>query len=203
MSRVSQSVALYLVLSCTACGGQAPAEAATAPAPAPSVAPVDPHADHAHDKAATDTPVAALPKLADKAKVFFIEPKDGATVTGPLENGAIKVRVMMGAENVVIKPAGPLEDGSGHHHVLIDIPAMAAGSVVPRDEQHLHFGQGETEATISVPQGSHTLTLQLADGIHRSYGEAQSASIKITAAGLGTVPAQPAAAQQPVSASPK
>jgi hypothetical protein len=197
---ILKTFAPYLVstaLLCTGCGNEPPA--APAPEPAPSaVAPVDTHHDHAHEHAATDTPVAALPKLAADAKVFFVEPADGATITGPIENGAIKVTVKMGATGVAIKPAGALEDGSGHHHVLIDIPAMAAGTVVPKDEQHLHFGQGQTEATIAVPPGSHTLTLQLADGIHRSYGDALSASIKVTVAGLGTLSStKPAPAPAP------
>ncbi len=190
------SCRLCLVSSLVLWAGCGQEQAAPAPEPAPSpVAPAATHDHAAHDHAAAEgAPVVALPKLAPGAKVFFVEPADGATVTGPLENGAIKVTVKMGAEGVAIKPAGPLEDGSGHHHVLIDVPAMPAGTVVPKDEQHLHFGQAQTEATIAVPQGTHTLTLQLADGIHRSYGEALSASIKVTAAGLGTVPAAAPAA---------
>ena len=175
-----------------ACGDKA-AEPAPAPAPAP-----DPHAghdhDHAHDHAAPAAAAAAaaalpaLPALAPNARVFFIEPAEGATITGPLENGAIRVTVQMGAENVAMKPAGAIEAGSGHHHVLIDA-TVPAGTVVPKDGAHVHFGKGETEAEVSVPAGAHKLTLQLADGIHRSYGEALSATINITVHAAGTVAA--------------
>lgn len=176
----------FTVLLACACGGeykQAPAPAAE-PAPLPAA---DPHAGHDH-AAAAPAEMPALPALAPNARVFFIEPVQGATITGPLENGAVSVKVKMGAENVAIKPAGPIEAGSGHHHVLIDA-AVPVGTVVPKDESHVHFGKGETEATIRVRPGAHKLTLQLADGIHRSYGDALSATIDVTVQAAGAVPA--------------
>jgi len=77
--------------------------------------------------------------------------------------------------------------------VLIDA-TVPSGEVVPKDDTHLHFGQGQTEATIRVQPGAHKLTLQLADGIHRSYGEAQSATINVTVAAAGSVAAPAGAA---------
>jgi hypothetical protein len=180
VDRISLWLSCAVLLTC-ACGDK------QAPAPAPEPA-VDPHAGHDHDHAvpAVAEPV-ALPTLAPNARVFFIEPAQGATITGPLENGTVSVQVKMGAENVAIKPAGPLEAGSGHHHVLVDV-AVPQGSVVPKDDSHLHFGKGETEAMIRVRPGAHKLTLQLADGIHRSYGEALSATIDVTVQAAGTAP---------------
>jgi hypothetical protein len=52
--------------------------------------------------------------------------------------------------------------------------------VIPKDAQHLHFGKGQTTAIIDLPHGKHRLTLQFADGIHRSYGSKLSATIEIT-----------------------
>jgi hypothetical protein len=124
--------------------------------------------------------------------VWFLEPTDGAKIEGPLENGKVRVAVKMGAEGIAIKPAGPVEAGSGHHHILVDSGALAAGGVVPKDEQHLHFGKGQTEATLELTPGAHTLELQLADGMHRSYGPQLSSSIKITVVAAGTVAAAPA-----------
>jgi hypothetical protein len=177
---------LLTALLITACGDKAEAPAAVpAPAPAPAA---DPHAGHDHAAPGT-AEVVALPVLAPNARVFFVSPADGAAITGPLENGAVSIKVQMGAENVAVKPAGALEAGSGHHHVLIDVGAMPAGAVVPKDETHLHFGKGETEAMIRVPAGTHKLTLQLADGIHRSYGEALSSTISVTVNAAGSVAA--------------
>jgi len=185
--RVVLFVALALCM--TACGDK-PAEPAAPPEVPPAA---DIHSEHEHAAATAEAP--ALPTLAPNAKVFFTEPVEGATITGPLENGTVAVNVKMGAENVAIKPAGALEAGSGHHHVLIDT-TVASGEVVAKDETHFHFGQGQTEATIRVQPGAHKLTLQLADGIHRSYGEALSSTINVTVAAAGSV-AAPAPAAAP------
>jgi hypothetical protein len=184
---VSKAFAVLVVLLALGCGDK-PAE--PAPTPDPHAAHDHAHDDHAgHDHAAAAPAEVPLPELAPNARVFFVDPAEGATITGPLENGAVSVNVKMGAENVAIKPAGALEAGSGHHHVLIDVGAMPAGTVVPKDETHLHFGKAETEATIRVPIGSHKLTLQLADGIHRSYGDKLSSTITITVNAAGSVAA--------------
>ena len=109
-----------------------------------------------------------------KAKVFFIEPKDGATVSG-------KFKVKMGLEGMTIKKAGEKVDDmtSGHHHLIIDGAAIPAGQPIPMDEKHIHFGLGQTETEITLPKGDHTLTLQFADGAHRSFGPSLSQTIKI------------------------
>jgi hypothetical protein len=162
----------------------APEAPAAAPAPAAAAAPHD-HADMAAAAATME-----LPPVPAGAKVFFVEPAEGAKIVGPLENGKVTVAVKMGAEGIAIKPAGAVEAGSGHHHVLIDVPeGVAQGAIVPKDEQHLHFGQAQTEAKVALAPGDHTLTLQLADGIHRSYGPALSASVKLSVAAAGSVAA--------------
>jgi hypothetical protein len=110
-----------------------------------------------------------------KAKVFFIEPKDGATV-------AQKFKVKMGLEGMSIKKAGEKIDDmtSGHHHLLIDTPeGTPAGQGVMADEKHIHFGAGQTETELSLPPGEHTLTLQFADGAHRSFGPSMRQTIKV------------------------
>ena len=167
----------------------APAEPApVAPTPAPAAAPATGHEGHPTAEAAAAIPLPAVPA---GAKVSFVVPRDGEKVAGVLANGKVAVKVQMGAEGIAIKPAGPVEAGSGHHHVLIDAQAPAAGEVVPKDETHLHFGQAQTEADIALAPGEHTLTMQLADGIHRSYGPQLSTTIKITVVGAGTVEAAP------------
>lgn len=123
------------------------------------------HADHAeHDHAE-----------AAAGRVFFVSPADGATVKGP-------VTVKMGVEGMTVKPAGEVVASSGHHHVIVNASGVAEGAVVPADAQHIHFGKGQTEATLTLPPGKHTLTLQFADGLHRSYGPALSQTITVTVA---------------------
>ena len=143
-------------------------------APAEPAAPA--HAEHAH----AAPPSVELPPVPAGAKVSFAEPADGAQVSGAATDGKVAVPVKMAAEGITVEPAGEVKAGSGHHHILIGGEPMAAGSVVPKDEKNLHFGGGQTETTLQLEPGEHTLVMQFADGIHRSYGPALSAAIKIT-----------------------
>ena len=80
-----------------------------------------------------------------------------------------------------VRPAGedPKDRTTGHHHLIIDDKAPAEGTVVPADETHIHYGKGQTEAKVKLSEGEHTLTMQLADGAHLSYGPKLSTSIKV------------------------
>ncbi|WP_174554615.1 DUF4399 domain-containing protein [Pandoraea norimbergensis] len=113
-------------------------------------------------------PVQAAPG----ARVFFVAPKDGATVTNP-------VVVKFGVEGMAIKPAGDMSPNTGHHHLIIDGDPVPAGQVVPTDDSHLHFGKGQTETTVNLTPGDHVLTMQFANGAHQSYGPAMSQTIKV------------------------
>ncbi len=109
------------------------------------------------------------------AKVFFVEPKDGAEVSNP-------VKVVMGVKGIDIAPAGTLTPHTGHHHILIDtdVPkGEKALSPLPADDNVKHFGKGQTEATLSLAPGKHTLQLVVGDGNHIPYDPAL-ASEKIT-----------------------
>jgi hypothetical protein len=122
-----------------------------------------------HSQHAAGPPVEAPPA---GAKVSFAGPAAGAQLASP-------VKVMMKVEGMTVAPAGALQPGTGHHHVIVDGDAMPAGTVIPADATHLHFGGGQTEASLDLAPGKHTLTLQFADGLHRSYGPAMSAKIEI------------------------
>ncbi len=113
------------------------------------------------------------------AKVFFIEPVDGAEVKGPLVDGKVAVTIKMGVENVAVQAAGKQIPGTGHHHLVIDDEHIALGSVVPKDETHIHYGLAQTETSVMLAPGEHNVTMQFADGAHLSYGPQLSAVIKI------------------------
>ncbi|MBS1915296.1 MAG: DUF4399 domain-containing protein [Bacteroidetes bacterium] len=124
-------------------------------------------------KADTVAAVPALPDVPAGAKVFFKNLKNGQTVKSP-------VKVEFGVEGIALDTAGAVKAGSGHHHLLIDAgDSIAAGTVVPKDSTHLHYGKAQTEAEITLKPGEHTLTLQFADGIHRSYGAKLAATVKV------------------------
>ncbi|HCL82542.1 MAG TPA: rod shape-determining protein RodA [Chitinophagaceae bacterium] len=117
--------------------------------------------------------IAPLPAIPAGAAVYFKNLKNGETVKSPF-------KVEMGVKNMKVDTAGLVLPDEGHHHLLIDAgDSVAAGTVVPKDAQHIHFGKGQTETTVTLPPGKHRLTLQYADGIHRSYGAALSATIEV------------------------
>jgi hypothetical protein len=93
------------------------------------------------------------------AKVFIIEPKDGAEVTSP-------VTVKFGIEGMDVAPAGTDKPNTGHHHLIIDAKLPAMSAAVPADANHVHFGKGQTEATVELKPGPHTLQLLLGDKNH-------------------------------------
>lgn len=93
--------------------------------------------------------------------VNFMEPRDGATVSSP-------VTVKMQAEGITIEPAGTVREGAGHFHIMIDTPCVPSGQVIPQDDNHRHYGKAQTEATLELAPGQHTLCLQAADGAHNA-----------------------------------
>lgn len=95
----------------------------------------------------------------NQPSVSFVEPKNGAAVASP-------VAVRMAARNFLVEPAGEVKEGAGHLHIMVDAPCIAAGEVVPKDDMHLHYGQGQVEAELALAPGKHTLCLQAADGAH-------------------------------------
>ncbi len=98
-------------------------------------------------------------------RVFFASPADGATVSSP-------VHVTLGAEHFTVEPAGAVKPGAGHLHIMVDTPCVAAGSTIPKDAQHLHYGKAQLAADLELPAGKHTLCLQAADGAHTALAGA-------------------------------
>ena len=70
--------------------------------------------------------------------------------------------------DVKVAPAGDISPGTGHFHLLIDstLTPEEMKTAIPADERHIHYGKGQTEATLTLPPGKHTLQLLLGDGNH-------------------------------------
>ena len=83
-----------------------------------------------------------------------------------------------------VEPAGELAKNKGHHHILINHDPSAKGEVVAADSTHIHFGKGQMETELDLAPGSYKLTLQFADGFHRSYGPKMSTSINIVVSSI-------------------
>src|ERR1051325_11732205 len=93
------------------------------------------------------------------AKVYFIEPKDGAVVSSP-------VHVVFGLRGMGVAPAGVEKENTGHHHLIVDTELKELDYSIPNDANHRHFGGGQTEAEVALPPGQHTLYLLLGDENH-------------------------------------
>jgi len=96
------------------------------------------------------------------AEVYFITPQDGDTVSSP-------VTVRFGLKGMGVAPAGVEKEKTGHHHLLIDTPAPSGEALnepLPADDHHKHFGGGQTETTVELAPGTHTLQLLLGDWSH-------------------------------------
>ena len=100
------------------------------------------------------------PAYAGDAELYIISPADGAQVTSP-------VLVQFGLRGMGVAPAGVEKPNTGHHHLLIDSPDLPALNVpIPADTNHRHFGGGQTEVTLELLPGEHTLQLLLGDKAH-------------------------------------
>jgi len=109
---------------------------------------------------AADAPGLPVTKSPPGAMVYIISPQDGATVPQSFT-------VRFGLKGMGVAPAGVAHENTGHHHLLIDVKALpVAGQPIPKDEQHLHFGAGQTETTLKLTPGTHTLQLELGDSNH-------------------------------------
>ena len=59
----------------------------------------------------------------------------------------------------------------GHHHLLTSRNGIVEGVVIPNENNHKHFGGGETQPELNLSPGSFVVTLQFADRLHQVYGK--------------------------------
>ena len=95
------------------------------------------------------------------ASVYFIGLEDGATLSNP-------VTIRFGLSGMGVAPAGTEQEKTGHHHLIINeaIEGEELNEPIPADDNHKHFGGGQTEVTLDLPAGEHTLQLVLGDWTH-------------------------------------
>lgn len=92
--------------------------------------------------------------------MYFVTPLDGQTVSSPLT-------VRFGLEGLGVAPAGVEREGTGHHHLLVDVDELPPlDEPVPADDRHIHFGGGQTQTTVELSPGEHTLQLLVGDHLH-------------------------------------
>ena len=156
----SRLLVFAFLVAATACGGSEPAPPAAEAPPAAAPAPVP------------TTPT---------RRVFFVEPQDGATVKSP-------VKARFGLEGYELAPvpketitAEQVRAGMGHHHLGIDMDCLPAGTeIVKGTPSWVHFGTGATEIDVQLEPGTHKLTLQLGDDLHRTIeGFCQTITVNV------------------------
>jgi Domain of unknown function (DUF4399) len=91
--------------------------------------------------------------------LYFINLKNGDTVASP-------VNVQFGLRGMGVAPAGIEKAATGHHHLLVDVAELDVNAGIPVSDQHRHFGAGQTEASVTLKPGVHTLQLVLGDQNH-------------------------------------
>ena len=127
------------------------------------------------------------------AKVYFVDLKEGATI-------APTTTIHFGLSGMGVAPAGVSKPNSGHFHLLIDAEPPALDQPIPNDENHLHYGAGQTEASITLTAGRHTLQLLMGDAKHVPHAPpVMSPPIHVT---VGEPSASPAAAVAPTGRRP-
>jgi Domain of unknown function (DUF4399) len=142
------ATASLLIAGCSAVPLSAPASAATPTAPV---------------RATTSTPTLAggykKVESAPTAAVYFVNLKNGDTASSP-------VLVQFGLRGIGVAPAGVEKEATGHHHLLVDVAEIDVNQPLPATDNVRHFGGGQTEVSIALPPGRHTMQLLLADHNH-------------------------------------
>ena len=152
-------IAAALTFSVGACGGTAPKETESA-APAADAA-------HTGDHSRT-------------SRVFFVSPKDGATISR-------EAKLEFGSEQFTIAavPPGELTEsqvraGTGHYHVAVDSDCLPPGQIIPKADPWVHFGKGNNTAEVPLTPGKHRLTVQAGDDQHRTIeGLCQTITVNV------------------------
>jgi Domain of unknown function (DUF4399)/Family of unknown function (DUF6130) len=112
-------------------------------------------------------------------RVFFVQPQDGATVKSP-------VKLEFGAQDFTIAavPQGTVTEtrpSLGHYHIGVDADCLPTGTAIPRASPWVHFGDGKSVIEMQLPPGTHKLTLQVGDDLHRTIaGLCTSISVNVT-----------------------
>ncbi|MCI4678290.1 DUF4399 domain-containing protein [Rhodoblastus acidophilus] len=93
------------------------------------------------------------------ARVYFHYPIDGIHVPQ-------RFTVRIGLSGMGVAPAGVDKPNTGHHHLLVDTNVGDLSKPIPNDYNHIHLGNGQTEVTLTLPPGRHTLQLLMGDYKH-------------------------------------
>ena len=117
----------------------------------------------------------ASASYADSQAVIISKPRDGATVSSPVE-------ICMTAYGVEFEPAKKgVNEGKGHNHILVDVDLPSdLSKPIGKDANHIHMGDGSSCKTLKLSRGKHTIRTLFAKGNHVPYSPPISDTIVIT-----------------------
>jgi hypothetical protein len=103
-----------------------------------------------------------------RGRVFFVQPKDGGTIK-PMST------FEFGSEGVTVAAVPPgtltpeqVRAGMIHYHLGVDTACLPAGTVIPKADPWVHFGDGKNVIEMSMTPGPHKVALQAGDDMHRT-----------------------------------
>ncbi len=91
------------------------------------------------------------------ASAYIISPANGEQV-------GKHFTIKFGLQGMGVAPAGTAKKGTGHFHLVIDNKLPPFDRVMGK--QVRHFGGGQTQTTLELPAGQHTLQLIMGDARH-------------------------------------
>ena len=114
------------------------------------------------EKANTKGPENFISKSPEGAAVFIIKPLDGEKFKSDES-----IDILFGLRGMGVAPAGVQVDNTGHHHLLIDQTNMPdLDKSIPASAKIIHYGKGQTQTSIKLDPGKHTLQLLLGNHYH-------------------------------------
>ena len=139
--------------------------------------------------------ITALTQLSIAGSVQAVSPSPGgASVSiANIDDGdtlPLQFNVKFSVNGMGIAPAGTNIENTGHHHLLVDVVEMPPMNLpLPATDNIIHFGKGQTETTLTLPAGQHTLQLLFADYTHTPH-DPPVMSERITITVAADAPAQ-------------
>lgn len=117
------------------------------------------------------------------AKVYFVEPKNGATLSSKS-----LAKFTFGSDNYTIAAVPPGEltaadvrANMGHFHLGVDQDCLPPGQEIPRGQQDwIHFGDGKNTIEMQLTPGPHKFSVQVGDDLHRTVeGLCETISVNV------------------------
>jgi hypothetical protein len=190
MCKLSQGVLIIALMAASGAAWGQQSESPSSAPPAPlATPPSSPSTPETQAKPEQSTAPAG-------AYSYIVNLHNGESVISPF-------KVIFGlTPNMGVAPVGVEKPNVGHHHLLVDttIKPEQLSQPIPVDEHHLHFGKGQTETTLTLPPGKHTLQLVLGDWSHVPFNPSvQSAVVTVIVKPAATAKASPKTGGSPLA----